>query len=379
MSEDSEGFMYPKIDVANCIDCGLCEKVCPIINTETEQEKVQTAYLLQHKDPDILRESTSGGAFTALGEWVIEQGGVVFGAGFERGSFTVKHQGVDSIEDLSLFRNSKYVQSIIGDTYSQVKNILKQGRWVCFSGTPCQVEGLVSFLGEKHDKLLLVDLVCRAVPSPLLLRKYLSLREQTQRGEFTKLYFREKYYGYKYSTFSLYNTDSKQDYHSGIESDYYLRSFFSGMSVRPSCSDCRFKKRYRPSDLTIWDCFDVYKFSREFDNDKGVTRVLVQSPLGERVMSNLDKSARIVKIDTDAALEGVHEMFHSVELNPSRDEFFEDLNNLSTQECFDKYFPITLRSKLERWVRMTMNRLGLYAVAKRVFKALFPKQARIKK
>lgn len=379
MDEDNEGFRYPVVEPANCIECGLCEKVCPIINVKPEVVNNQSAVLLQHKDADVLKESTSGGAYTAIGEWVISQGGVVFGAAFEKGTFTVKHQYVETIDALAIYRNSKYVQSIIGDTYSQTKEFLKSGRLVCFSGTPCQIEGLVSYLRKPYENLLLVDVVCRAVPSPLLLRKYINLKEQTNSGKFTKLYFREKYYGYKYSTFSLYNSDPKLEFHSGIESNYYLRSFFSGMAVRPSCTDCKFKKRYRESDITIWDCFDVYKFSKEFDDDRGVTRCLIHSSLGRKVIDNIGDSAKLLTIDTESALDGVKEMYHSVALNPKREEFFTDLNALSEQECFNKYFPITIRSRVERFIRMTMNRLGLYAIAKRVFKSLFPKQAAIKK
>ena len=127
MKEDFEGFRYPVVDEEACIDCGLCEKVCPILNVEKEKPFAQNGFLLQHKDKQVLRESTSGGAFTALGEWVISQGGVVFGAAFTDG-FVVKHIMVDKVEDLRRFRNSKYVQSQIGDSYSKCKEILRGGK-----------------------------------------------------------------------------------------------------------------------------------------------------------------------------------------------------------------------------------------------------------
>ena len=138
MEEDQEGFLYPHVDKKACVDCGLCEKVCPIINaTSKDSPHEQAGYLLQHKNERIRKESTSGGAFTAIATWVILQGGIVFGAGYRNGTFIVEHQAVDKVESLSVFRNSKYVQSVMGDTYKQVLEHLKQGRWVCFSGTPC--------------------------------------------------------------------------------------------------------------------------------------------------------------------------------------------------------------------------------------------------
>lgn len=148
MKEDNEGFRYPVIDKDNCIDCGLCEKVCPIIQAVKEDTPhKQAGFLLQHTNDKIRQESTSGGAYTAFASWVIKQGGVAFGAGYRKGTFIVEHQAVSSIEDLSIFRNSKYVQSNVGDTYKQVKKCLKEGKWVIFSGTPCQVEGLRHYLG----------------------------------------------------------------------------------------------------------------------------------------------------------------------------------------------------------------------------------------
>ncbi len=379
MSEDREGFRYPIIDSDSCIDCGLCEKVCPIINVSDENEVEQSALLLQHRDAEVLKESTSGGAFTAIGEWVISKRGVVFGAAFKSESFEVHHCHVDSVEELSIFRNSKYVQSLIGNTYMEAKKFLDDGRIVCFSGTPCQVEGLVAFLGCKYDNLLLIDVVCRAVPSPLLLRKYIQFKQQTIKGRFIKLYFREKYYGYKYSTFSLYNINSKYDFHSGVESNQYLRAFFSGVALRPSCYSCRFKKRYRVSDITIWDCFDVYRLSNEFDDDRGVTRCLVHSDSGMRVMHELERYAKTVEVDVGKALEGVREMNHSATTDPRRDSFFCDLNRLSEKECFERYFPINMRTRIERIVRKTMYSLGLYSVAKRAFKWLFPRFSTLKK
>lgn len=207
MKEDDEGFRYPSVDQSLCINCGLCEKVCPVIHADnTDMPHRQEAMLVQHKDERIRRESTSGGAFTAIATWIIRQGGVVFGAGYRKGTFTVEHQAVENEEGLAIFRNSKYVQSNVGDTFRQALDFLKAGRRVCFSGTPCQIEGLRRYLrNREYEKLVCVDLVCRGIPSPRILTRYIEAQQGHIGGEFTNVLFRDKYYGYHYSSFSIYN------------------------------------------------------------------------------------------------------------------------------------------------------------------------------
>ena len=153
MKPDEEGFLYPKVDKAACVDCHLCEKVCPVLHSPEEKENDnQRGYLIQIKDEKIRKESTSGGSFTAIASWVIERGGVVFGASLDIRKKEVAHRWVDTADGLSLFRNSKYVQSNIGNCYKEAREFLKKGRWVCFSGTPCQIEGLKCFLAAAADR-----------------------------------------------------------------------------------------------------------------------------------------------------------------------------------------------------------------------------------
>lgn len=375
MDEDNEGFRYPHVDESLCINCGLCEKVCPVINADTaDTPHLQRGYLVQNKDEKIRRESTSGGAFTAIATWVIRNGGVVFGGGYKKGTFTVEHQAVEKEEDLVIFRNSKYVQSNIGDVFKQIKANLIKGRLVCFSGTPCQMEGLRHYLrNREYEKLICVDLVCRGIPSPRILARYIEVRHALDGGEITNVLFRDKYYGYHYSSFSVYNKDHSKDYHKGVDSNAYLRAFFNNLSDRPSCFDCRFKKRYRHSDLTIWDCFPIEKFTKNLDG-KGTTRVLVQSEKGQRVFDAIRDSLRIVEIDSDKLVGDVREMFHSVPMNPRRNEFFKDFNTMEPVTFFNKWFPITMKVRINSFVRLTCHRLGIYSLAKRLFMKFYTRR-----
>lgn len=363
MEADNEGFLYPQIDVSKCIDCGRCEQVCPIKNKTDEKEVEQKAYIVQNKDPVILRESTSGGAFTAIATAIIEKGGVVFGAAYDEG-FQVHHTFVESTEKLKIFRNSKYVQSDLGGCFKQVRDFLKQGRWVCFSGTPCQVEGLSKYLGKENERLVLVDVVCHGVPSPLVWSKYLEYQMQ-RFPNLDSIRFRDKFYGYKYSTMSIIQNE-KNVYHAGAQLDPLLRAFFTNICDRPACYKCPFKKRYRVSDLTIWDCFSVYDFDKKMDDDRGTTRVLCHTEKGTQIVSEIQSFAIVKEVSPDKLVSGVKEMTESVKMNPKRGDFMKDATILAGESLFNKYYPITMMVKVKTAIRKILLVTGVYGIMKKL-------------
>lgn len=363
MKSDEEGFLYPRVHQDTCINCGLCEKVCPIINhVPREKNDNQEAYLMQHKDDEICRQSTAGGAFTGIASYVIEKGGIVFGVEMTE-DYKVRHTSVETIEELVKFRNSKYVQSRIGTVFQQVKHELNNGRLVCFSGTPCQVEGLRHFLGKDYENLILVDVVCRAVPSPGVWEKYIKY-EVEQRGEMSSVRFRDKTLGYQYSTMELKSKDGKT-YRGGIESQPWLRMFFSGMIIRPSCTDCKFRSRYRNSDFTIWDCFPSYKFDRSFDERKGTTRVLVHSEKGVDIFNKIRKTMEVTEVDCGVATANVLEMMDSPKKNDKCQTFYMELNRRGLEFAIKKYFPNTLIIRIKTLLRWILNRLHIEIYLKR--------------
>lgn len=367
MKEDAEGFLYPTVDKTKCIDCGACERICPILNAKPEQKFEQKAYIVQNKDQKVLRESTAGGAFTAIAKYALRHDGVVFGVELSD-QLVARHIYVETEKDLTRFRNSKYVQSDVGkDTFRQVKCFLNQGRFVCFSGTPCQIEGLKSYLRRDYETLITVDVVCRAVPSPLIFRKYVEYQEKKLADHIKTVRFRDKHYGYKYSTMNVITDENKQKYHQGVESDPWLRAFFSNVCDRPSCHDCHFRKQYRVSDFTIWDCFHVGRFSQALDNDKGATRVLVHSEKGEKIFDKIKDDFSYIKSKPEDIMAGAKEMKESVSENPRRDDFFRDANQMDGVQLFQKYFPDTLRVKVEHAIRLVCYQLGIYGAAKKIY------------
>ena len=246
----------------------------------------------------------------------------------------------------------------------KVKKLLDSNVLVCFSGTPCQIEGLLSFLRKKYDNLFCVDIVCHAVPSPKVWEKYLQYQKEKVKKA-TNILFRDKTpNGYKYSSMSIYDGE-EVIYCNGVESDKMLRAFFSEISNRPSCYDCRFKKRYRESDVTLWDCFEVYRFSSDLDDDKGTTRVLVHSEKGRTIINEVLKGNITLQVSPDDLCCGVKEMVTSVKMNPKRNDFFNDIDSMDASEFFDKYFPDDIKVRLKRVLRRFLIQTGLYSIAKK--------------
>lgn len=367
MDTDREGFLYPVIN-QNCIDCKKCILVCPANNSNLETPKKQYGFVVQNKNETVLKESTSGGAFTAIAEYVIENDGIVFGAAYNR-NLIVKHVGVDTIEELGKFRNSKYVQSEIGKSFCQAKVELDKGRIVCFSGTPCQIEGLKSFLGKEYPKLITVDVVCHAVPSPLVYQKYIEYKQNVLQEKIKNIRFRDKFFGYEYSTLAILGENEKILYRNGIDTDEYLRAFFSNICDRPSCYNCKFKKRYRVSDFTLWDGFE-YNFS-VINCKKGITKMLIHSEEGYKYFTKIRKKLNVVIVEPNELVKGTKEMVNSVPMHSKRKDFFIDLNNMSSLELFQKYFPITFWGKFEKTIRLIGKRVGVYSIIRRIYKSVF--------
>lgn len=373
MVEDNEGFRYPQVNSSFCINCGLCEKVCPVINVKQQEVKKQRAFLLQNKKDLVRHECASGGAFSAIASWVIKQEGVVFGVSFKDGFSGVQHTYAEKEEDLAKFRNSKYVQSEVGDAYSQVRHFLKEDRWVLFSGTPCQIEGLVSFLRGPYAKLVLVDIVCYGVPSPGFFRNYISWQRNRLGGKFTKFFFREKRLCYNYTSVSIYNEDEEQNYHVGVERDKYMRSFFSNRNIRPSCYDCKFKKLHRISDFTIWDCYDVRRFSRNFD-ENGTNRVLVHTEKGMKILDGIRNHVRLEEhADVDFFIKDEFALTHSVTMPEDRRKFFDDYSTMPFDVFLEKWFPDTFSVWINSFLRMTAFKMGVYNRAKYLVKKILRK------
>ena len=189
--------------------------------------------------------------------------------------------------------------------------------------------------------------MCRAVPSPGLWKKYIDFLKMKMLKEIHAIKFREKLYGYKYSALVIRDKENKILYAEGIDTDPYLRAFFANMSSRPSCYNCQFKKKYRRIDFTIWDCFNIYNFHKEMDDDRGVSRCLIHTSKGEKIFDEIKESVRYCEIAPEVLTHNVWEMISSVNANPKRKEFFKDYTSMDISELFHKWYPKTWKTYFE--------------------------------
>lgn len=305
MNEDCEGFLYPKVDSAVCVDCGLCEKVCPIINQGYTIVPLAT-YAAKNKDEKIRYKSSSGGVFTLIAEQILADGGVVFGARFNE-NWEVIHDYAETVEGLEPFRGSKYVQSVIGDNYKYAKQFLLEGRNVLFSGTPCQIAGLKKFLRKEYENLLTVEVVCHGVPSPKVWRDYLQYkRAQHVVGKntvsssidelpvITGISFRDKTkgwkkYGFKICYAALKAAENSVSKSANIDNceitpfneDIFMKGFLKNLYLRPSCYQCMARQGKSGADIAIADYWGIQRIHPELDDDKGVNLVLINTQKGQ--------------------------------------------------------------------------------------------------
>ena len=311
LEEDGEGFLYPNVDVSACINCGLCEKVCPWLN-RPEKTEPREVLAVKNRNEEERMASSSGGVFIALARKVIDSGGVVFGAVFDE-NWEVVHAYAETMDGVRPMMGSKYVQSRVGESYRDAERFLKEGREVLFTGTPCQVTGLHNYLRKDYPNLLSVDFLCHGVPSPGVWRRYLDetfggAARRAAAGKNTVLSlslkslpvitgidFRDKQpFGWKkYSFVVRGRSASKADENSVLLSDIhkvnpYMRGFLANIYLRPSCYQCKCKNGVSHSDLTIADFWGIWRLMPDFDDDKGVGLVLVNTEKGSDIFDKLN-------------------------------------------------------------------------------------------
>ncbi len=328
MKPDERGFLCPEIDPELCVDCRLCANVCPQ-NTEAKNACEGKVFAALNKDDTTREKSSSGGVFTALAQWILKKQGVVFGAAYDD-TLTVRHIWVDTLEGLEKLRGSKYVQSDVGTSYREVKTFLDSGRFVLFSGTPCQVAGLKNFLRKEYDKLITVDILCHGVPSNKVFKKFLNNEDDPV----VDVMFRTKRCGWKRNVPAIKHESGRV----GFNSEYY-NLFLKDICLRESCYHCRFADAKHPGDITLGDYWGYKETSPEYiaDDDRGISFVSINNAKGEKIFKKVKKGLALAKRTMEDAKHGNPILAGPMKRHPQNNEFWADFDVLSWDELMMKY------------------------------------------
>lgn len=357
MKEDNEGFLYPVTDEEKCTKCGKCLRACTLKNENKEKSAFLKVYACKNKDETVRLSSSSGGMFSLLAGQVLDNGGVVFGAIFDE-NLNVIHSKAETEEELKKMRGSKYVQSSISNTYNEAKALLDKGRQVLFTGTPCQIAGLKSYLGRDYNSLVTADIVCHGVPSPKVFNKYIDECEQKYKSKVTHFNFRNKDDGWK-----KYKTQISFESGTVISqlgsNNTFIKGFLSDLYNRPSCAVCKCKYPNGSSDITIADYWGIETNFPEFDDDKGVSLVLTHTEKGQTVFNNLSDKMYIQQSDLEHALIYNPCISKSAKPHRSREKFFNAFENSSFEFSLNTYLKTSFIQNIFSKFKSIMSKLFL--------------------
>lgn len=342
MVVNREGFWYPEVLKSSCINCKRCKTVCPVRQKQVIQAP-QYCYAIKNKNDNIRMNSSSGGVFSALAESILGKEGTIYGAALDE-NCSVCHIEVTEKKELKNLRGAKYSQSELGTIYCQVKTNLNNGKYVLFSGTPCQVAGLRTYLQKDYEKLICVDIICHGIPSPLVWKKYL---EQESFGKLPRcVNFRSKKSGWSYYQYSIqmeYEDGSSIIQKNGENS--FLQGIIQNLYQRPSCSDCLFKGENHPGDITLGDFWGIWNLDKSFDDDKGVSAVIVNTEKGKSLLKSCMEQFEVKKVLIDDIKKENPSWAKSSYQHKNRDAFFEKFDEQKVSDLVKKLTVINVSKR----------------------------------
>lgn len=365
---DNEGFWYPEVDMEKCIDCGLCEKVCPIINVRELKKNdlpESICYAAEHKNLEVVFDSTSGGLFSAFADIMYKSGGYVGGAVFNEDFKSVRQFISNDKKDLPRLRSSKYLQSSLEGFYSQVRDLLKAGEKVLVCGSPCQMAALRAFLRKDYDNLIIADYICRGINSPKVWGKYIDSFEERYGHKVVYAKAKSKEYGWRNLTQKIILDDGKSYYETKTQSNFTKGYLQTGVYCRPSCYDCKFKGYPRISDITLADFWGIEKVNTSMEKNLGTSLVMINSKKGERFFETVKGRINYVQVPFNSIEAGNRSLNLSVDPpKVDRKQFFADLDNMTFLQIADKYIktPKSKREKIKaplRYARTIMRYTGM--------------------
>lgn len=358
MRPNHEGFLYPVLDETLCIKCGMCIKACPYMDSETNRMKPMNAFAVQNRNIEVLKDSSSGGAFSAFAEYILSVNGYVSGCIFDE-NLVATHILTNDREKVKKMCGSKYVQSKIEDTYILIKEHLDKGKKVLFTGTPCQVDGLRHYLRKEYDNLFLLDLICHGVPSPKMLQMYLDSAEK-ESGKITDLKFRDKRRNGWCSQGSI-KYKNKVKTISPFNNSYYYYYYLANSISRRSCYACKYSSLNRAGDLSIGDCWNIEEMFPELDTKEGYSVVLVNTEKGYELLNLIKEHLRICSIDIDFVVKNNGNLSKPCEMPKSREYIYQKIakdgyTQVAKEECHYQYIVPFIKKHMPKKVKKILKK-----------------------
>lgn len=361
MVADSEGFVYPEVDKLQCVNCSACIGVCPIKKFRKSNSDY-TAFACRNNDDEIRRQSTSGGVFTPLAEEIIKTGGVVIGASFDK-NFQVEHTCVEDVSELYKFRSSKYVQSNTEGIFNKTKDLLLQGRRVLFSGTPCQVYALKTYLKKDYDNLVTVDLFCYGVPSPKVWNKYLDFANP-QGKNIESISFRDKRISWEDYSLTISYGDSETS--KFWKEDAFARGFGFSVFNRPYCSVCRLKSFSRISDITLGDLWHIDRIFSEMNDHKGTSILCVNTDKGKALFDSIKSALTYREIDNQTLRNAYPVLGVPTKPHKNRGKFFEQLESEPFDTLSMKCATVDRTREFRIWRSNVLHKTGVLPLLRKI-------------
>lgn len=357
---DDEGFLYPQVNLDICIDCHICEQVCPIINKKDKAcSFTPRTYAAYSKSQYIVQNSSSGGLFSELAKSIISKGGYVCGA-ICNTNMIVQHTIISNDNDIEPMRGSKYVQSEMQGIIANIHSLLQSGNTVLFSGTPCQVAGVKHAIPSSlQSRLLTLDFVCHGVPSPKVWRKYIEYKEKQLASKVTNVSFRSKRHGWRAFGMLINFKNGLKKYYSQ-ETDLFMQSFLRNVNLRPSCYDCQFKTVKRQSDLTLADFWGIWKIDKKMFNRNGVSLIILQSEKGKNLINSISRNLVMEEEDIEDILSINVNLRESVKCPVRRSDFFYNLDRIPYNLLYHKCVRGTIMDEIKNFVKSYLKLAMFY-------------------
>lgn len=352
-SSQQHDFLYPKIDPEACVHCDLCERVCPVLEKKdrSHMEKLET-YVGRNTDREIRLNSTSGGIFTALAQYILGKGGYVCGAVFDD-AFHVVHIVTNQNKDIIRMSGSKYAQSRMERVYPEVKELLEQGKDVLFCGCPCQIAAIQSFLHKKYENLYLMELVCHGIPSERMLLSYQELHERKAKSKITAMQFRDKQRGWHSSSVKI-TFENGITYSEPITVDAYMKGFLTSVILKESCYHCAFRGFRSGCDLMLGDYWGAEVEFPDKDDNTGLSAILVHSEKGKRLLD--ESGVEYWPCKKDSVIQYNRNIVESSMPHPDRESFYVYADQYGYAEAIEYFFCEKKVERMKRKIRFYLRK-----------------------